>query len=232
MLQIENIDWITIYESLSKNGYAVIPSFLTNHECNYYSGRYFQTEIYRSVIEMERYRFGKGQYKYFGYPLPDQLQIIRESFYKPLAVIANQWMSSLNTEIVFPKTHKELIQHCACKNQLRPTPLILRYEKDGFNTLHQDLYGEVYFPFQIVFPLSQQGIDFEGGEFILVEQLPRAQSKVEVVSLNKGDALIFTTNFRPIKGSKGFYKAKMKHGVSRLKLGERYALGVIFHDGN
>ncbi len=232
MTQFENIDWLSIYESLNKQGYAVIPSFLNKEECNYYSERYLDRALYRSTIEMERYRFGKGQYNYFAYPLPDQIQTIRESIYEPLARLANLWMSSLKSETVFPQTHKELIQQCASKNQVRPTPLILHYQEGGFNTLHQDLYGDVYFPFQMVVPLSQQGIDFTGGEFVLIEQLPRAQSKAEVVFINKGDGLIFTTNFRPINGTKGFYRAKMKHGVSPLRSGERYALGIIFHDAS
>jgi hypothetical protein len=230
MIEITTIDWLPIYQSLNEKGYAIIRSFFSSEECNYFADRYSQPELYRSVIDMQRYRFGKGQYKYFAYPLPDQLQTIRTSLYEPLAVIANQWMAHLAIDNKFPQLHHELIQQCASKNQLRPTPLILHYENGGFNTLHQDLYGDVYFPLQVVFPLSQQGIDFEGGEFVLIEQLPRAQSKAEVVSINKGDALIFTTNFRPIKGTKGFYRAKMKHGVSPLRSGERYALGIIFHD--
>ena len=232
MIEITTIDWQPIYQSLNEKGYAIIRSFFTSEECNNFAERYSQRELYRSVIDMQRYRFGKGQYKYFAYPLPDQLQTIRTSLYEPLAVIANQWMAHLAIDNKFPQLHHELIQQCASKNQLRPTPLILHYEKGGFNTLHQDLYGDVYFPFQVVFPLSQQGTDFEGGEFVLIEQLPRAQSKAEVVSINKGDALIFTTNFRPIKGTKGFYRAKMKHGVSPLRSGERYALGIIFHDAS
>ena len=179
---------------------------------------------------MQRYRFGKGEYKYYSYPLPTCIQSLRTNLYKPLALIANDWMNQLSKEIQFPREHSELIGQCRTKGQLRPTPLILHYETGGFNTLHQDLYGEIYFPFQVVFPLSQVGVDFEGGEFVLVEQIPRAQSKAQVVSLNQGDALIFTTNFRPIKGIIGYYKANIKHGISPLLSGERYALGIIFHD--
>ncbi len=187
-------------------------------------------KLYRGTINMQRYRFGKGEYKYFSYPLPDLLQKIRESLYPPLALLANDWMKRLAINTVFPPQHTELIKQCHTKGQRRPTPLILRYETDGFNTLHQDLYGEVYFPFQIVFVLNNVGKDYEGGEFILVEQLPRAQSRAEVVKLQMGDALIFTTNFRPVKGIKGYYRAKMKHGISPLKSGVRYALGITFHD--
>jgi len=139
-------------------------------------------------------------------------------------------MRKLSVETIFPEKHSELIKECHSKDQLRPTPLILRYDAGGFNTLHQDLYGDIYFPFQIVFALSQEGRDFEGGEFILIEQLPRAQSKAEVIQMNIGDALIFTTNFRPVSGTRGYYRVKMKHGLSALKSGTRFALGVIFHD--
>jgi hypothetical protein len=186
--------------------------------------------MYRSVINMQRYRFGKGEYKYFSYPLPPSIQKLRESFYKPLVPIANSWMQQLNVDVSYPKSHAELISLCHTKKQVRPTPLILKYETDGFNTLHQDLYGDVYFPFQVVFVLTQSGKDHEGGELVFVEQLPRAQSKAEVISPDQGDAIIFTTNFRPVKGSRGYYRAKMKHGVSPLKSGTRFALGIIFHD--
>jgi hypothetical protein len=232
MITLTTISWSSIYQSLNEKGYAIIPSFLSVEECHYFVDHYANGNLYRSIINMQRYRFGKGEYKYFSYPLPERIQTMREGLYRPLAMLANDWMSSLAIATQFPLDHKELIEQCANKNQLRPTPLILRYETSGFNTLHQDLYGEVYFPFQVVFALSQYGEDYEGGEFVLVEQLPRAQSKAEVVKLNRGDALIFTTNFRPVKGTKGYYRAKMKHGLSPLLSGIRYALGVIFHNAS
>lgn len=179
---------------------------------------------------MKRYRFGEGEYKYFNYPLPSLIQTLREQFYRPLSGIANEWMEKLSISKQFPETHAELIIQCQLQAQKRPTPLILHYTAGGFNTLHQDLYGEVYFPFQIVFVLTQHGHDHEGGELVLVEQVPRAQSKAEVIKPNQGDALIFTTNFRPVKGARGYYRANMKHGVSEVKSGERFALGIIFHD--
>jgi len=179
---------------------------------------------------MQRYRFGQGEYKYFNYPLPPTIQSLREILYSPLAAIANQWMEKLESAVQFPEKHDDFVRECKTKSQSRPTPLILRYESGGFNTLHQDMYGEIYFPFQVVFVLTQAGLDHEGGEFVLTEQIPRAQSKVEVLQPNQGDAVIFTTNFRPIKGAKGYYRAKMKHGVSEIKKGVRYSLGIIFHD--
>lgn len=217
-------------QNLDSYGFVKLASFLSKKQCERLINFYPQENLYRTTINMQRYRFGKGEYKYFSYPLPDMIKELRETLYPQLATIANDWMKRLSTDTVFPKGHSELIEECNRKQQTRPTPLILKYEEGGYNTLHQDLYGEVYFPFQAVFLLSQPKIDFEGGEFVLVEQLPRAQSKAQVIHLHQGDALIFTTNFRPILGAKGYYKAKMKHGVSALQAGKRFALGIIFHD--
>jgi len=227
---ISNMNWHAVTENLNIKGYAVIENVLSAMECKHLSGLYEDQYLYRSTINMERYRFGKGEYKYFRYPLPPTIQSLREIIYSPLALIANDWMQKLETDIRFPDQHSEFVRQCQMKSQSRPTPLILRYEAGGFNTLHQDLYGEIYFPFQVVFVLTQVGRDHEGGELVLTEQIPRAQSKAEVVHANQGDAVIFTTNFRPIKGSRGYYKAKMKHGVSEIKKGVRYSLGIIFHD--
>jgi len=163
--------------------------------------------------------------------LPPLIQKIRSDFYSELAMIANEWNQKLGIDFIYPETHSDFIEVCKKHQQLRPTPLILRYEAGGHNTLHQDLYGDVYFPFQVVFLLTQPGIDHEGGEFVLTEQVPRAQSIARVVHANKGDAVIFTTNFRPVQGSRGYYRAKLKHGVSMVLSGKRYAMGVIFHDG-
>jgi hypothetical protein len=232
MIDLKKINWQELLPTLNEKGYAIIPSFLHDTDCSYFIDHYNDAIRYRSCISMQRYRFGVGEYKYFQYPLPEPIQEIREGLYPALAQLANQWMAHLSIDQQFPISHKELIALCNAKNQLRPTPLILHYEKGGFNTLHQDLYGEVYFPFQVVFALSTYGEEYEGGEIVLVSQLPRAQSKAEVVLLQKGDALIFTTNFRPVKGSKGYYRTKMKHGVSPLRKGERYAFGVIFHDAS
>jgi len=210
--------------------FTIIPSVLSREECEHIIGFYSDDHMYRNTINMKRYRFGEGEYKYFNYPLPPVVQALREEFYKPLSSIANNWMHNLSIDKHFPESHDQLIEQCHVHEQKRPTPLILHYTSGGFNTLHQDLYGEIYFPFQVVFVLTQQGRDHEGGELVLTEQIPRAQSKAEVLKPNQGDAVIITTNFRPMKGTKGYYKANMKHGVSEVKSGERYALGIIFHD--
>jgi uncharacterized protein len=229
---IAELDWKHILQQLDATGYSVVPSVLSKQICEELKNLYAQNEIYRSTINMQRYRFGKGEYKYFSYPLPTIVQKLRATWYPPLSQLANEWMQRLSIDTRFPDNHNELIEKCHQKNQTRPTPLILRYETGGYNCLHQDLYGDVYFPFQIVFVLSEPKRDFDGGEFVLVEQLPRAQSKAEIVSLQQGDALIFTTNFRPMQGARGYYKAKMKHGISPLRTGVRYALGIIFHDAS
>jgi uncharacterized protein len=227
---LSKYNWSAICESLMEDGYAILPGVLGDDKCSMLRNGYDHADLYRSLINMERYRFGKGEYKYFHYPLPDEVHQLRIQFYEKLFPVANEWMALLNIDIDYPATHDEFIGICKIKNQLRPTPLILKYEAGGFNTLHQDLYGEVYFPFQVVFPLSEYQGDYTGGEFVLVQQIPRAQSKAKVLKLNKGDALIFTTNFRPVKGQKGYYRAAIKHGISEVTSGERYALGLIFHD--
>jgi uncharacterized protein len=229
-MKIDHLDWASIETSLNNKGYAQLNNALSKEECECLTKLYPNPELFRSVINMQRYRFGKGEYKYFNYPLPATIQKLREELYQPLSKIANQWMQQLSIDKNFPSAHQGLIAQCNTHNQNRPTPLILRYEAGGYNTLHQDLYGEIYFPFQVVFVLTQHGRDHEGGELVLTEQVPRAQSKAEVVVPNLGDAVIFTTNFRPVKGTKGYYRANMKHGVSEVRSGVRYALGIIFHD--
>lgn len=224
-------DWKQITESLNNTGFANIEHVLTAGECSTLIENYSNERLYRSTIDMKRYRFGEGQYKYFSYPLPPLIQKIRTEFYPPLAKLANEWNEKLSIDMRYPAEHSEFIERCHKHDQLRPTPLILRYEAGGHNTLHQDLYGDIYFPFQVVFLLTQPGKDHEGGEFVLTEQVPRAQSIARVVHVNKGDAVIFTTNFRPVNGIRGYYRAKVKHGVSRVLSGQRYAMGVIFHDG-
>lgn len=231
MKKINSLHWNEIHEALNQKGFAHIDELLTKQECDALKQLYTQP-IYRSVINMQRYRFGMGEYKYFNYPLPETIQSLREGFYPKLSTIANLWGSLLGIETTYPSSHTDFISVCHQKNQNRPTPLILHYQKAGFNTLHQDLYGEVYFPFQVVIALSQRGEDYEGGELVMTEQLPRAQSKANVLTPNLGDAIIFTTNFRPVKGTRGYYKSRMKHGVSEIKSGERYALGIIFHDAS
>lgn len=230
MKEIASMDWDLHHQSIQEKGYVHISSVLSSEECMELRSLYDQRELYRSVINMQRYRFGKGEYKYFNYPLPKIIGTLRTEFYERLAPLANQWMQQLNIDRNYPSSHADLIEICKSKDQLRPTPLILRYSQGGFNTLHQDLYGEVYFPFQVVFVLTQPQRDHTGGEFVLVEQIPRAQSRAEVLAPNQGDAIIFTTNFRPVKGTRGYYRAAMKHGISEVRSGERFALGIIFHD--
>ena len=232
MERISKINWDEVYNSLNTKGFSVLPSLLTKTECDSLIQDYDNPSFYRSVISMERYRFGSGEYKYFKYPLPELIQNLREAIYPSLVPIANKWNEVLNLGVQYPESHKNFIQECHSKHQARPTPLILKYEEGGFNTLHQDLYGDVYFPFQIVFILTQYGQDHEGGELVMVEQIPRAQSKAEIIRPNLGDAVVFTTNFRPLKGTKGYYRAKLKHGVSEVKSGKRFALGIIFHDAS
>lgn len=219
-----------LQQDLDTTGYTKITDMLSPQQCLELQTLYDQPGHFRSIINMQRYRFGKGEYKYFAYPLPPVIQALRSTWYSQLVPIANNWMSVLNIDIAYPDSHETFLAQCHKQQQLRPTPLILRYEAGGYNTLHQDLYGLVYFPFQMVIALSQNGKDYEGGEFVMTEQVPRAQSKAQVIPLNQGDALIFTTNFRPVQGTRGYYRAAMKHGISEVRTGTRYAMGIIFHD--
>jgi hypothetical protein len=228
--KLATTDWQRIAESMNDKGYAVIPKILSAAQCNELIQEYNTENLYRKTVVMERYRFGLGEYKYFDYPLPKIIQTLRETMYPKLSPIANLWMKVLNIDKIFPETFEELQSLCHQNNQLKPTPLILKYRKGGFNTLHQDLYGEVYFPMQCVLFLNEPDTDFTGGEFVLTQQTPRAQSKAIVLKPKKGDMLIFTTNFRPIKGTRGYYRVSMKHGVSEVTSGERHTLGVIFHE--
>lgn len=224
------IDWQDIGEAMHEKGYALLSAILTHHQCETLKETYGHPDAYRKTVVMERYRYGLGEYKYFDYPLPPIIQLLRANVYQHLAPIANRWMEMLNMNTVFPATHDELLTQCHAHNQRQATVLILKYSKGGFNTLHQDLYGAVYFPIQAVLFLSEPGEDYQGGEFVLTEQVPRAQTKAIVLQPKKGDMLIFTTNFRPAKGRKGYHRVNMKHGVSEVHDGERYTLGIIFHD--
>jgi len=230
MLNIPSLPWADLHQQLNRQGFAKIKGLLIPDECHELTSQYDFPSLYRSVIKMERYRFGKGEYKYFGYPLLPRMAWMRTDFYSPLANLANQWMEVLGIRTTYPDKHEEFVKQCHEAGQLRPTPLILKYEGGGYNTLHQDLYGEVYFPFQVVILLTEPDRDHTGGELVFVEQLPRAQSRATVVTPRQGDAVIFTTNFRPVQGSRGWYRARMKHGVSSVTSGTRYACGIIFHD--
>jgi len=225
-----HLDWPTLTESLNNNGYAIASKILNDEDCAQLISQYHDHALYRKTVIMERHDFGLGEYKYFSYPLPEIVQALRESIYPNLAPVANNWMRVLNIDVQYPAGFEDFMENCHIGGQSRPTPLILKYEQGGYNALHQDLYGDIYFPMQAVIFLSEPGVDHEGGEFVLIEQRPRAQSKAIVLKPRKGDMLIFTTNFRPVKGIKGYYRVNMKHGVSEVTCGDRYTLGIIFHD--
>lgn len=229
--RVDKLDWRAAEESLWARGYAVTPPLLTVDECKALAGLYGDETRFRSHVVMERYRFGVGDYKYFDHPLPEQIASLRTCAYPHLAKIANGWAEALDEDrATYPAEHDAFLRICHEAGQQRPTPLLLHYEAGGYNCLHQDIYGEVSFPMQMVVLLGQPGRDWEGGEFVLVEQQPRAQSKAEVVPAVQGQAIIFTTRYRPVKGARGFYRVNLKHGVSRVTRGTRYTLGIIFHD--
>ncbi len=228
--KITATEWPAITEAMHHKGYAIVPRLLSEAQCEELKAGYNRTGLYRKTVVMERYRFGLGEYKYFNYPLPELIDRVRSAIYPHLAVIANTWFKALNIETQFPLKHAELLQQCHVNGQDKATVLVLKYGAGGFNTLHQDLYGAIYFPIQVVLMLNEPGTDFTGGEFVLTQQVPRAQSKAIVLQPLKGDAVIFTTNFKPEKGTKGYYRVNMKHGVSEVKTGERHTLGIIFHD--
>jgi len=228
--EIDKLDWRETTSQLNDHGYATLNNILTEAECDGLKQQYNDKSLYRKTIVMERYRFGLGEYKYFSYPLPGIIEQLRQAVYPHLAPIANKWMEVLGTTTRFPGTLIELLKQCHAHGQNCPTPLILKYGKGGYNTLHQDLYGDIFFPMQMVLFLDEPDKDYQGGEFVLIEQRPRAQSKAIVLKPRKGDILIFTTSFRPVKGSRGYYRVNMKHGVSEVTSGHRHTLGIIFHD--
>jgi uncharacterized protein len=227
---LANADWESIRASLNEKGYAIVPRVLSAADCRKLIACYDDPALYRKTIVMERYRFGLGAYKYFQYPLPPLIQSVRDQVYPHIAPVANTWMEALKLDTRFPYTLEGLQELCRQQGQVKPTVLILKYGAGGHNTLHQDLYGDVFFPMQLVLFLNEPGKDYTGGEFVLTEQVPRAQSKAIVLQPGRGDMLLFTTNFRPVKGSKGYYRVHMKHGVSPVQDGVRHTLGIIFHD--
>ena len=228
--RLASINWEIVTNEMNEKGFVVLDKLLSADDCLELIDGYNQSALYRKTITMERYRFGLGEYKYFKYPLPDLIQTIRESVYPHLAPIANGWMRVLNIDKKFPGSFAELQTICHKNKQQHPTVLILKYGNGGHNTLHRDLYGDIFFPMQVVLFLNEPEEDYRGGEFVLTQQTPRAQSKAIVLKPGKGDMLIFTTNFRPVKGGKGYYRVNMKHGVSELHDGQRHTLGIIFHD--
>jgi uncharacterized protein len=216
--------------SLDARGYARIDGLLSAESCAEIAAAYDDAARFRSRVVMSRHGFGRGEYQYFAYPLPPMIAQLRASLYAQLQPIANAWQARMSSATRFPESHAEFLGRCHAAGQNRPTPLLLRYGADDFNCLHQDLYGEHVFPLQMAVLLSRAGEDFSGGEFVLTEQRPRQQSRVEVVPLAQGDAVIFAVNERPVAGSRGDYRVKMRHGVSRVRSGRRYTLGIILHD--
>jgi uncharacterized protein len=228
--RIAGLDWDAIRASIDDRGYATTPALLTPAECHEMIGLYDHRETFRSRVVMERFGYGLGEYKYFAAPLPPLVSALRIAFYERLAPIASDWMRLLRLGEGFPATLDAFLEICRRAGQIKPTPLMLRYEAGGFNCMHQDLYGEVFFPIQITIVLSRRGADFDGGEFLLTEQRPRAQSRGEAITLDCGEAIMFATRWRPVRGARGYYRVNVRHGVSRLKVGRRFSLGIIFHD--
>jgi hypothetical protein len=227
---LTRIDWKKVETDLDETGSSVVPGLLDTRACAALRRSYDDDALFRSRVVMSRYGFGRGEYKYFSYPLPRAVEDLRASLYPHLAPIANRWETMLGREPRFPKTHAAYLRTCHAAGQVRPTPLLLRYGEGDYNCLHQDLYGEEVFPLQVAILLSEPGRDFTGGEFVMTEQRPRMQSRVEVAPLTPGAGVIFAVNERPIQGSRGVYRVKMRHGVSRLRSGSRHTLGIIFHD--
>ncbi|KVL56692.1 proline hydroxylase [Burkholderia territorii] len=228
--RVDAIDWATVHVELDRYGCARIPGLLPASECDALASLYPQDALYRSRVVMARHGFGRGEYKYFAYPLPALIAELRATLYPHLAPIANRWNQALGIDIRYPKEHRAFLDRCHAAGQTRPTPLILQYGPDDYNCLHQDLYGEHVFPLQIAILLSAPGRDFTGGEFVLTEQRPRMQSRAEVVPLTQGDAVIFAVHGRPVQGTRGVYRVNLRHGVSRIRSGHRHTIAIIFHD--
>ena len=228
--KVKALDWSAITNELHSKGYCQVPKILNEGACEELISLYQRQDLFRKTVLMERHRFGKGEYKYFDYPLPNIVQELRIALYPKLSTIANAWMKALKIDVTYPESHQELQRQCSENGQNKPTPLLLTYGAGGFNTLHQDIYGDIYFPIQAVFNLTQPEVDYTGGALVLTQQVPRAQSKAIVLNPKKGDMVLFATNFRPIKGTKGYYRANIRHGVSEIHKGSRWTMGVIFHD--
>ena len=228
--RLSALDWTAIEDSLWRHGYARTPPVLTAEECGALIAMYGERERFRSRVEMARFRFGVGDYQYFAAPLPPLVEALRVHAYPPLAAIANRWEDALGACSHHPATLEGLREVCARQGQTKPTPLLLHYEAGGYNSLHQDLYGDVVFPLQLTCFLSRRGADYDGGDFLLVEQRPRAQSRGEAIAPDQGEIVIFATRHRPVQGARGWYRAALRHGVGTIHRGTRYTLGVIFHD--
>ena len=228
--RVNDVDWEAVTGALDSDGCAVIERLLSRAECEALASLYDEDNRFRSRVVMARHGFGRGEYKYFAYPLPQLIASLRKALYPRLAAVANQWHERLRIDTRFPASHAEFLERCHEAGQTRPTPLVLRYGPGDYNCLHQDLYGEHVFPLQATILLSEPGKDFTGGEFVLTEQRPRMQSRPHVVSLGQGDAVVFAVHHRPVQGTKGVYRVNLRHGVSRVLSGNRHTIGLIFHD--
>ena len=230
MIRIEAVPWEQVSRDLDAEGYAIIRGVLSTNECEEIRGLYEKKAMFRSNVVMERHGFGRGEYRYFSYPLPELIASLRTSVYPQLVPIANRWNEAMGMNVRYPTEHAEFIDRCHRAGQDKPTPLLLKYGTDDYNCLHQDLYGEHVFPLQLAILLSEPDRDFTGGEFVLTEQRPRMQSRPMVVPLLKGDGVVFAVRNRPVQGKKSVYRVNLRHGVSRLRSGSRHTLGIIFHD--
>jgi hypothetical protein len=228
--RVDAIDWAQAVSDLDAQGCAVLKGLLSREECRELAGLYPDDRNFRSRVVMGRHGFGRGEYKYFSYPLPDLIAGLRPALYANLCGVANRWNEAMGIDIRYPERHEAFLKRCHEAGQVRPTPLLLQYGAGDYNCLHQDLYGEHVFPLQVAILLSEPGRDFSGGEFVLTEQRPRMQSRPEVVPLTQGDAVAFAVHVRPVQGTRGFYRVNLRHGVSRLRSGHRHTVGVIFHD--
>jgi hypothetical protein len=229
-VRVDGVDWKKVHADLDAQGWAVVPKLLTHEEADVIASLYPQEQGFRSHVIMARHGFGRGEYKYFSYPLPPLIQSLRTAAYPHLAPIANRWYERMGKDLRFPSDHISFLDRCHQAGQTRPTPLLLKYAPEDYNCLHRDLYGDNVFPIQIAILLDQPGEDFEGGEFVMTEQRPRMQTRAMVLPLKKGDAAIFAVESRPMKGVRGHYQVRLNHGVSKLYAGKRHTVGVIFHD--
>lgn len=227
---LEDISWEQVYQNLDAEGNATIKRVMSADECDEIRVLYDNEDLFRSNVVMERHGFGRGEYRYFRYPLPDLISTLRTSLYPHLVPIANRWNEAMRIDVRYPTTHADYMTSCHQAGQDKPTPLLLKYGPNDYNCLHQDLYGEHVFPLQVAVLLSEPDKDFTGGEFVMTEQRPRMQSRPMVVPLQKGDGVVFAVNHRPVRGRKSVYRVNLRHGVSRLRSGSRYTLGIIFHD--
>jgi hypothetical protein len=228
--RIQEFDWLEISRELDGQGNALMKGVFSPEECRALADLYRDDSLFRSRVVMGRHGFGRGEYKYFSYPLPKIIEGLRTALYPRLADVANRWNEAMGIDVRYPDKHADFIRRCHDASQVRPTPLLLQYAEGDYNCLHQDLYGEHVFPIQVAILLSEPAKDFTGGEFVLTEQRPRMQSRPEVVPLCQGDAVAFAVHHRPVKGARGFYRVNLRHGVSRLRSGHRHTLGIIFHD--